>query len=71
MVQTNCLCIFQLSLLLVCLAVIVVTAIEFQSILSLKSHNEQIDLAYILDQSKTYVLGSLLAGFGAVMVLED
>jgi hypothetical protein len=63
--------IFQLVLLLVCFGVIVVTAVEFQSILSAKSNNVHMDLNYILDQSKAYVIGSLLAGFGAIMVLGE
>jgi len=62
--------IFQLLLFLICLSVIVVTAVEFQSILASKTSN-QLDVSFIIYESKVFAFGSLLAGFGAILVVDE
>ena len=63
--------VFQLFLLLACVVLVVLSTVQFMSVLSLRSQKQAVDMDFLIEQSKGFSIAALLAGFGAILVVEE
>jgi hypothetical protein len=63
--------VFQLFLLLTCVILVVLSTVQFMSVLSLRSQKQAVDMDFLIEQSKGFSIAALLAGFGAILVVDE
>jgi len=63
--------VFQLFLLLACVVLVVLSTVQFMSVLSLRSLKQAVDMDFLMEQSKAFSIAALLVGFGAILVVEE
>jgi hypothetical protein len=50
---------------------VVLSTVQFMSVLSLRSQKQAVDMDFLIEQSKGFSIAALLAGFGAILVVEE
>ena len=63
--------VLQLFLLLTCVVLVVLSTVQFMSVLSLRSQKHAVDMDFLMAQSKGFSIAALLAGFGAILVVDE
>ena len=63
--------VFQLFLLLACVVLVVLSTVQFMSVLSLRSLKQAVDMDFLIEQSRAFSIAAVLVGFGAILVVEE